>query len=75
MKATHFAIVKHPIESTLADRGYDFADLVNAYLKSGYQLHGTTRINKGFYEQNMILVDGDIEIPGYSHIEEMARKI
>lgn len=75
MKATHFVIVRSSLEPTLAEKGYDFDDLVNAYLKSGYQLHGTTRISKGFYEQNMILVDGDIEIPGYSHIEEMAREI
>lgn len=75
MKATHFVIAKYPLESTLADKGYNFDDLVNAYLKSGYQLHGTTRINKGFYEQNMVLVDKDIEIPSYRHIEKMAREV
>lgn len=75
MKATHFVIVKYPLESSLADRGYGFTDLVNAYLRSGYQLHGTTRINKGFYEQNMILVDKDVEIPSRYSVEEVAREM
>lgn len=75
MKATHFVIAEYPLEASLADRGYGFTDLVNAYLMSGYQLHGTTRINKGFYEQNMILVDKDVEIPSRRHIEETAHKV
>lgn len=63
MKTRHFIIVRVPIDGDSWYTGdsrhrFKFEDLVNAYIKAGYELHGTTRTVKGYYEQNMILPFG-----------------
>lgn len=57
MKIRHFIIVRFPIDGDSVHK-IGFEDLVNAYVKAGYELHGTTRMVKGYYEQNMILPFG-----------------